>query len=151
MTKQKFIFEKRAYNEDATEAEIQAMKDNVFQYSPQIIYLDEMPVVSPFSIQLVFEQIEILGKQMGEHGLLVDIRNTVRPDSITRRAINKEFTRLCENIAHVSFCTGKNFLINTAARFVMYQTNLDSFSVNKSVEEAVVAIQKSLRQSTIIN
>lgn len=145
MTTQKFIFEKRAYNEAATAEEIQGIKDNVFQYTPQIIYLDEIPVVSPFSIQLVFEQIETLGKQMGEHGLIVDIRNTVRPDAITRRAINQEFTRLCENFEHVSFCTGKNFLINTAARFVMYQTNLASFSVNKTVEEAVAAIQKSLK------
>lgn len=145
MTAQKFIFEKRAYHEDATKEEIQGIKDNVFLYAPQIIYLDEIPVVSPFSIQLVFAEIEALGKQIGAHGLLVDIRNTNRPDAITRRAINKEFARLCENIAHVSFCTGKNFLINTAARFVMYQTNLDSFSVNKTVEEAVAAIQKSLK------
>jgi len=145
MVKQKFILEKRAYNEDATAEEIQAIKNRIFLHSPEIIYYHELQIISPFSIKLAFEKVEELGAKMGAHGLLIDIRNTVRPDAITRRVINQEFTRLCENIAHVSFCSGKNFLINTAARFVMYQTNLDSFSVNKTIEEAVANIHKSLK------
>ncbi len=142
MIKSKFVFEKRPYLEDATPEEIQAIKNNVIIYDPQILYLDELPVVSPFSIGLVFDQVELLGQQLNRHGLIVDIRNTKRPDAITRRLINQRFTQVCEHLAHVSFCTGKNFLINTAAKFVMYQTNLDSYSINTTIEEAVASIKE---------
>lgn len=139
-----FLFEKRPYNEDATPEEITAIKNNVHIYSPQVIYLDELPVVSPFSINLVFDEIERLGNELGLHGLVVDIRNTERPDAKARRVINARFSKVCESIEHVSFCTGKNILINTAARFVMYQTNLNSFSIHKTVEASIRAIKDKL-------
>ncbi len=138
----KFLFEERKYSEDSTEEEIQAIKDNVFIYDPQIIYLDEIPVVSPFSINLVFDEITLLGETLGKHGLVIDIRGTRIPDAVTRRVINQRFGRVCETISHVAFCTGKNVIINTAARFVMYQTNLESFSINKTVEECFAAIKE---------
>ena len=144
MVENKFVFEKRAYNEDSTAEEVQAIKDNVYIYDHQTIYLKDIPVASPFSIGLVFEQAELLGRQLGKHGLIIDISETKRPDAATRRRINQRFTQLLENISHVAFCTGQNFLINTAARFVMYQTNLNSFSINKTVEEAVHAIKSKL-------
>ncbi len=142
MVQRKFVFEARPYHEGSTPEEIQGIKDNVYIYDPQIIYLEEIPVVSPFSIGLVFDQVELLGQNLDRHGLIIDIRNSKRPDAITRRVINQRFTGVCEQLAHVSFCTGQNFLINTAARFVMYQTNLDSFTINKTVEEAIKSIKK---------
>jgi len=140
----KFVFEKRPYNEDSTPEEIQAIKDNISIYNENIIFYDEIPIVSPFSIKISFDQIELLSKQLDRYGLLVDIRNTKRPDAMTRRAINGRFVKLCEDIEHVAFCTGSNFLINTAARFILHQTNLNSFSINKTIEEAIEKIEKSI-------
>lgn len=141
MIKEKFVFEKRPYLEDSTPEEIQAIKDIITIYDPQIIYYEELPCISPFTIGLAFDQVDLLGKELGLHGLIVDVRNTKRPDAKTRREINQRFGRLCENLSHVAFCTGKNFLVNTTIRFVMNQTNLESFSINKTKEEAIQSIK----------
>jgi len=140
----KFNFERRAYNEDATEEEVQAIKNEVFMYDKEIVYYKEILVVSPFSINISFDEVDRLGQQMGKHGLLIDVRYVKNPDARTRRAINSRFTKTCESVEHVSFCTGKNVLLNTAARFVMYQTNLNSFSIHKTVEASIQAIKKKL-------
>ena len=140
----KFNFEQRAYNEDATEEEIQAIKNEVFIYDKEIVYYKEILVVSPFSINLSFDEVERLGEQMGKHGLLIDIRQVKNPDARTRRTINSRFSKICDSVEHVSFCTGKNVLLNTAARFVMYQTNLDSFSIHKTVAASVQVIKKKV-------
>ena len=139
-----FKFEQKAYNEDATANEIQAIKNQVFVHSEGVVFLKEIPEVSPFSINLVFDEIERLGQQMGRHGIVIDIRETRRPNTETRRVINTRFTKICERVEHVSFCTGQNILINTAVRFVMYQTNLDSFSIHKTVEASINAIKEKL-------
>ncbi len=142
--KYKFEFEHRAYDEHATEEEIQAIKNQVFVYEKGIICLKEIPVVSTFSINLVFDELERLGKQIAKHGILIDITETQRPDAQTRRVINARFSKICESVQHVSFCTGKNLLINTAARFVMYQTNLDSYSIHKTIEASIEAIKEKV-------
>lgn len=145
MRKEKFQFKKKAYNEEATSEEVQAIKENVFIYDPQIIYLKQLPIVSPFSINLMFDRVELLGKKMEAHGLLIDIRNTERPNALARREINQRFSLLCKNLTHVAFCTGKNFLINTTVRFVMYQTNLESFSIKKTIESSIDAIKNEIQ------
>jgi len=144
MITEKFVFEKRPYLEDSTLEEIQAIKNNVIIYDPQVIYIEELPVVSPFSMELAFDQIDILGKDLGQHGLLIDVRNTKRPDAKSRRVVNQRFGQLCENLSHVAFCTGKNFLFNTTVWFVMNQTNLESFSINKTIAEAVQSIKDKI-------
>ncbi|MEL6925602.1 MAG: hypothetical protein AAFO94_16275 [Bacteroidota bacterium] len=141
-----FPFESRQYHADATPAEIQAIKESVFIYDPKIVYVRELPVASSFSINLIFDQTLLLGEQLGDYGMLIDIRNTARPDAKTRRAINQRFYKICEEVSHVAFCTGKNTLINTAAKFVMFQTNLESFSVNRTPEEAAASIKKAIRR-----
>lgn len=140
----KYKFEQRAYNEDSNEEEIQAIKNQVYALDDEIIFIKELPIVSIFSINLVFAEIEKLGQQMEEYGILIDIRETAKPDTQTRRAINTGFSKICESTEHVSFCTGQNIIVNTAARFVMYQTNLNSFSIHKTIKASVQAIKMKL-------
>jgi len=139
-----FVFEKRPYKEDASPEEIQAIKNNISIYNSNIIYYNEIPVVSPFSIEISFDQVELLAKQLDSYGLLIDVRNSKRPDAETRRVINNRFFKLCENVEHVAFCTGSNFLINTVARFVVHRTSLNSFSINKTIEQSIAEIEKCI-------
>lgn len=141
-----FDFETRPYHEDASEEEIKAIKDLVFVFSDNIIAFKEMKVISPFSANLVFDQMELLGKNFDHYGILIDLTTSQKPDSKSRRVINKRFKKICEDVEHVSFCTGKNFIINAAARFVMYQTNLGSYSIHKTIDGAVNAIKSKLNE-----
>jgi len=140
----KFDFEQKAYNEDATAEEIEAIKNNVFIYDKDIIYYKEMPIISPFSINVAFDEMERLSEQMVKHGILIDLRDSQKPNVPTRRVINARFSKICESVEHVAFCTGRNILINAAVRFVMYQTKLNSFSIHKTVEASVQVIKEKV-------
>ena len=83
---------------------------------------------------------------MNKHGLLIDITETKPPGSRARRAINKRFTDICESVEHVAFWSGKNILINTVVQFIMYQTNLESFSIHTTKEAAIKAIKTKVHE-----
>jgi len=148
MTTEEFKFEKKTYGEDSPPHIVEAIRKRVSILEDGIILLDEIPIVSPFSINHVFDQMKIFAKTLEKCGYLVDITDTVIPNAETRRVINREFQHTLSNVKHVSFVTGKNFIINTAARFVMYQTNLESFSISKTREEGIAAIKKALNGQT---
>ncbi len=141
----KLVIEKRAYHEDSTPEEIALLMERVFMYEEKIIFYNEIPIVCPFSINLFFQKAEDLSGNFDGCGLIIDVSNTVHPDASTRKVINHRFTMICDKVSHVAFITGKNFLLNTTIRFVLFGTDLKSYSVNKNVDEAVVNIKKNLK------
>lgn len=141
----KFPFEKRAYNENCTTEELEAIRHNVFKYNENVLYYKELPIISEFNIKILFDQVEQLGSTfVVPYGLVIDVTESEPPNSRVRRAINKRFSAICESVEHVSFCSGKNILINTAIRFIMYQTHLDSFSIHTTQQAAIEAINKKI-------
>jgi len=137
--------EKRPYTADSTSPdEIAAIKNHVQIYDDQTIYYKEIYIMNEFTVNLMFDEAIRLGKTLGEHGLLIDLLTCTFPDSITRRVINKQFRIATESVSHVSFFTGKNVLLNAAARFVMYQSNLDSFSIHNTFESALQTIKDKI-------
>jgi len=72
--------------------------------------------------------------------MLLDISESARPDAKTRRLINESLAAIATNVKHCGFFTGKNVIINTAIRFVMYGTGIKNYSVSKTREEALKAI-----------
>jgi len=138
--------EVKKYTEDSTPEEIQAILERVYILEDQIIVLHELPIVSQFSIELIFAKISKLATQFEKCAYLVDISSSRLPNAESRRVINNQFKDTLSNVKHVAFVSGKNFIINTAAKVVMFQTNLDSFSINKTREEAISIIKKVLRE-----
>lgn len=49
-----FVFEKRPYTENSTPEEIEAIKNRVWLEDEGFIRLLEIPVMSPFSVNLTF-------------------------------------------------------------------------------------------------
>lgn len=133
------------YNEDAPPEIIQAIKNRVFLIEDNIIVLDELQKVTPFSLNIVFTEMTELAKQLPKCAYLIDITDTTVPNAEARRFINAQFQATLSNVKHVTFVTGKNFLINTAAKFVMYQTNLKSFSIDKTREDGISKIKSVLK------
>jgi len=146
MTTEEFKFEKISYSDDSPPHIVEAIKNRVSIIEDRIILLDEIPIVSPFSINLVFNQMTSFAKTMKDCGYLIDITDTDLPTAEARRAINSQFQSTLSNVKHVSFITGKNFIINTAARVVMYQTSLDSFTISKTRQEGIDEIKKVLSE-----
>ncbi len=137
--------EKRAYHEDSTPEEIALLRARIFIREENIIFYDEIPIVCPFSINLLFQKTEELADELDQCGLIIDVSNTVHPDAATRKVINQRFERICDKVSHVAFITGKNILMNTVIRFVLFGTKLESFSVNNDIADAVANIKKNLK------
>ena len=144
---EKLQLEAKKYTSDAPPEIIELIRARV-RVEDNIIIATEIPKPSAFSIKLIFEEISKYAANYDQCGLLIDVRNTTPPDAETRRVINKKFQRALSNVKHVSFVSGKNFIINTAARFAIFQTKLDSFTISKTMEEGIQHINRALNGNT---
>lgn len=141
----KYVFEERYYSEaDATPEYFEILSHTVYDFADRIVFLREHPRCSTFSVTENFRRMEELCSKYEECAYLIDLTGAEVPNAETRRIINYKFQNTPPNVKHVAFFSGKNFLINTAARFVMYQTKLESFSVTKTQEQALEKIYKVL-------
>lgn len=68
--------------------------------------------------------------------LVVDVRESSRPNAEARRMINSKFADFCNDILHASFISGRSTAFNTAIKFIMFNTNLNSFSFDKNLEDS---------------
>ncbi len=136
------IIQPQQYHSDCGEAIIEAIKRRVFVFEPGIIYIKEMPVSSPFSINLVCDQAVELAKQFDKWSLIVDLTEASRPDAKTRRTIFERFTVLSNDIQHISFYTN-GFMLNTIIRFVMYGLE-NSYSVHYDFDKVLKTAQKAI-------
>jgi len=148
MKKAKYVIENREYGENSTAEEINALQEQVFLYDPNIVYYKEIKIVTPFSVRTLFDKSdELISRIDGEAGIIMDLRRAQVPSAKTRRAINQRFTKITESVRHCSFYLGGNILIRGAARFVMHQTSLQSFSIHKELDDAIKAINDRLKRS----
>lgn len=141
------MLEDRKYHENSTVEEICLIKDSVcfIEGEKKIIFFNELPQASPFTINLIFDEIEKMTEGLSHYGILIDLSNSKRPDAVTRRAIIHRFRRL-ETLTFCVICTGKNALINTALRFIMYGAIDSTYSVVKNKEEGVQKLKNALSQ-----
>lgn len=130
-----FVFEARAYGPDSTPTEIQAIKDCIFQYAPGIVYWRELPVQSAFHLELFEARIHELTAGRPYH-LLIDLLVVQPPSAESRAALRRTFTRL-HGINRVAVFTGRNFMLNVAAKFVLTNAGIKNFAVYRTLEEAV--------------
>ncbi len=137
-----FVFENRPYHEDCSELVKEAIRNRVSFYDSQILLITELPVSSTFTIDFLMNEVVRKGKTIGDYGLIIDVRQAQKPNAETRRKINEKFGIICNDVMHVSFCTGKSRLLNTIVKFVMYHTSLKSYSFNSSLEDCVADIKK---------
>ncbi len=138
------MLEKRQYNEDSTPYEIEMIRDRTILYDEGIVRINEIPIVSPFSITLCFDKVEELVEPGERFALIVDLSDSTRPDAKGRQVLNERFYRISKRLIHCSYITGKNVIINTAIRFVMYGTGLDSFSVDSDEERAIKKLKNAI-------
>jgi len=140
-----FVLENRGFTTDSTSPqEKEAILDRIYVYEEGIIRYTELPVVTIFTVDMMFDKATELAKQFEKCVYLIDITEAGVPNAETRRFLNHKFKNALSNVKHVSFVSGKNFFINTTARFVMFQTDLNSFSIHKTLEEGLLRGRKEL-------
>lgn len=131
--------EARPYGSDSTEDEIQAIKDCCYLYQDDIVVFHEVSVQSVFELDLFFEKLKQLSADFSQFYLLVDLTEAGRPNAEIRDHLRKRLNEF-DNLRHIALFTGRNFMLNIAAKFVFNGSVNISVSVHKTLEEALEAI-----------
>ena len=129
--------------------EIDKLKANisVFDREKAIIYFKEYEYQDPTTVKVSFDEINRLSTEFDTFYLLIDLSDAGRPSPLAKRELNKRFRALKDRLLHISYVTGKNFLINAAIRFVMYKMNLNSYSIHSTQEKAVEGLNERINKS----
>ena len=136
--------EAKAYGPDSTPEEVKALRDLVSLHQEGVILLQEPPVVSEFQADVCYGRIEELLRAHPRSALIIDLRQTGRPSAEVREVLRRWFVRLGDRLRSVAVFTGKNFLLNIAAKFVLAGVP-QPFSVHKTLEEAEEAVRNVAR------
>src|SRR5688572_8208741 len=135
--------EARAYGPSSTPAEIEAIKERISLYSSDIVLYRELPVQSIFHLELFEQRLNELGGGMHHYDLLIDLTEAEFPSAAVRARLKKMFLGQ-KKLRKIAVFTGKNFVINTAAKFVLSEPGL-SFSVHTHIEQAVASLRQPER------
>ena len=144
MRHSKYTLEDKVYTEKSTQQEIEALRSRVFMHSPNIIYYKEIKLMSPFSVNTLFDHADELIVGLDRPGMLIDIRETNVPNTQTRRRKYARFAKISKKIEHASFLIGGNVLVRAVAMFVMPQTKLESYSLHKKLDDAISVLNNKV-------
>lgn len=98
-----------------------------------------MPLPCAYAFELFAEEIRKYAANQERIFLLIDLTDASRPDAAARIGLQQLFSTV-GNVAYAAAFSGRNILLNSAARFVLQRFGLPSFSIHKHEEEAVHAI-----------
>jgi hypothetical protein len=134
----------RAYGPDATREESEAIAERVSRIDDRVLLMREMPVQSPFSINIMFDRLETLARGWDRFSYVVDLSEARRPDAETRAALKERVLRVNPRVAHVAIVVGGNLLMRAMARLFAYGMGMTSVGVHvtraQAVEEAARAM-----------
>lgn len=132
--------QRRAYGPESTPAEIQAIKERIYLYRGAIVMYRELPIQSLFHLDLFEQRLSALGSRMPHYNLLIDLIEAEFPSAAIRTRLRKLFGGQ-KNLRRIAVFTGKNFIINAAARFVLGDLGDKTYSVHSTAEQAVDALR----------
>jgi hypothetical protein len=131
--------EARAYGPDSTETEVQAIRARIAPLEGDLVLYREMPVQSSFHLDLFEEELVRLASTMPSIALLIDLTEAKPPNAATRERLREIFGKL-QNLRHAAVFTGRNFVLNLAAKFVLAGLGLRAYTIHRTREEALAAL-----------
>lgn len=134
------IIESRAYGPDSSAEEIEALKARVYKYSHDTVMWHEVPVTSEFQEKICSDKLNELGQEFTSYFLLVDLSNTGLPGFKVMRQLSDSLSKQ-ENLVHIAIFNEKNIFLNIAARNVLNFIGFESYSLHKTKEQALQAIE----------
>jgi len=135
--------EARAYGPESSPEEIAAIRDRVSLFADGILRFREVPVPTPFAIDVAFDRIHELVASMERYHLLLDLTEASRPSAAVRAHLRTRFSDLPRPPIHVGVFTGANFMLNMAAKFVLTSC-VPALSVHKTEAQALHAIRSAM-------
>ena len=136
--------ELHAYGPESTREESEAIADRVSVIDEGILLLHELPIQSPFSVNLMFDQMEHLAREWGRFAYIVDLTKAKRPDPETRAALKARVLRVRPRIVHIAVAVGDNLLMRAMARLFAHGMGLASVGVHATRAEAIEEARRAM-------
>jgi hypothetical protein len=99
----------------------------------------EVPVPSPFQVRLFKTRLDEVSANLSSYDLLIDLTVAKPPNAEVREALKGLFGSQTK-IRKIGVYTGRNFMLNVAARFVLGSVGMRDFTVHKTLEEALKSL-----------
>ncbi len=140
------MIEPREYGPDSTDGERQLLRSRVRLLADDVVLYEEVPVQSKFQIDVMFESLREVTRDLDKFFYVISLREAGRPTLDTRNHLKMRFQEFHERITHTAVFTGKNFMLNVAIKFVFNGFGFDSYSVHRTVEQAMQEIDAIRRR-----
>ena len=135
-----------AYGPGATREESEAIADRVSIVGERILLIYELPVQTPFSVDLMFDRIERLARAWDRFSYVVDLTEAKRPDPETRTVLKARVLRLLPRVTRVAIAVGDNLLMRAMARLFAYGMGLPSVGIHATRAEAIEEARRVMGQ-----
>jgi hypothetical protein len=132
--------EQRPYGEDSTEEEREAIAERVSLYSDGLIAVRQMPVPTPFSLDLMWNRIREISQDMPSFSMMIDLSEASRPSDEVRAHLKKLFSTISPK--HVAAFTERNPILTKGASVVFGKLGLSSYSVHRTRADALAELRK---------
>ena len=137
--------EARPYGSDASPAERSELRDRVSKLDDRLFMMVEVPVQTPFTLDMLFDRLEELAAGLDRFAYVVDLSGVKRPDARVREKLRERVTQINPRLAHVGVVVGANAVIRAVAKLAAFAIGFRSISFHTSVDEAVEACRRALR------
>jgi hypothetical protein len=136
--------EARPYGPDATPEERAAIRARVRWLEDDIIEYRECPVMTPFSVDLMFDATLQAAAGLERFAILVDVREAPRPSAELREHLRERAARIESRVRHVAL-VADSLLIRVAAPFIFAKLPFISASIHSNREDALEALRRGGR------
>jgi len=137
--------EARPYGSDASPAERSELRGRVSKLDDRLFMMVEVPVQTPFTLDVLFDRLEELTAGLDRFAYVVDLSGVKRPDARVREKLRERVAQINSRLAHVGVVVGANAVIRAVAKLAAFAIGFRSISFHMSVDEAVEACRRALQ------
>ena len=137
--------ETRPYGPESSPAERLELRDRVRQVGGALFMMVEVPVQTPFTLDVMFDRLEELSAGLPRFAYVVELSSVQRPDAAARERLRQRVGRINPRLAHVSVVVGANAVIRAVAKLAAFAIGFRSMSFHTTVDEALEDCRRALR------
>jgi hypothetical protein len=120
------------------------LQKRVWQVADRLFVMVEVPVQTPFTLDVIFDRLEELATGLDRFAYVVDLSAVERPEPRVREKLKQRVGRINQRLVHVGVVIGGNAVIRAVAKLAAFAVGFRSFSFHKTVDEAVEACRRAL-------
>jgi hypothetical protein len=121
------------------------IQKRVWKVEDRLFMMVEVPVQTPFTLDVFFDRLEELAAGLDRFAYVVDLSGVRRPDARVREKLRQRVGKINHRLVHVGVVVGDNAVLRAVSKLAAFAVGFRSFSFHKSVDDAMEACRRALR------